>query len=106
MSGPWPDGSKAIPQKRDQSPAPPSSAHALSERKIFPPNTPLAPSPSQQAADVIPVKKMQEMSPAVLNGPVATTLEEQPPLPSTHTLEPPGAPVPPPAKLPADSQMK
>lgn len=103
MSGPWPESSKAIPQKHDQSPAPPSSAHALSERKIFPPATPLAPSPGQQAAGVIPVKKMQEMSPDALNGPVTTTLQEQPPLPRNQTLgpEPPSAPLPAPASLPS-----
>lgn len=60
MSGPWPQGSQAIPQKHDQSPAPPSSAHGISEKRVFPPNTPLVPSPSQQvsaATGTIPVKK-------------------------------------------------
>lgn len=61
MSGPWPEGSKAIPQKHDQSPAPPSSAHAVGEMKIVPPVAALAPSPSQEAAGAtgsIPVKKL------------------------------------------------
>lgn len=61
MSGPWPEGSKAIPQKHDQSPAPPSSAHAVGEMKVVPPVAALAPSPSQEAAGAagtIPVKKM------------------------------------------------
>ncbi|KAK5134145.1 hypothetical protein LTR08_006920 [Meristemomyces frigidus] len=60
MAGPWPEGSKAIPQKHDQSPAPPSSA--ISETKVMPPPVgTLAPSPSQQAIGQpgnIPVKKM------------------------------------------------
>ncbi|KAI7498655.1 hypothetical protein KC357_g139 [Hortaea werneckii] len=47
MAGPWPEGSKAIPQKHDQSPAPPSSA--VSETKVMPPPMgALQPSPSQQ----------------------------------------------------------
>lgn len=60
MAGPWPDGSKAIPQKHDQTPAPPSSA--ISETKVMPPpGGALAPSPSQLAIGQpgnIPVKKM------------------------------------------------
>lgn len=67
MSGPWPDGSKAIPLKHDQtSPAPPASAQSIDNTKIFPPNTPLVPSPSQQAAGAtgsVPVKKMPALSP-------------------------------------------
>jgi hypothetical protein len=62
MSGPWPEGSKAIPQKHDQSPAPPSTAQDIRDKSIFPPATPLAPSHSQQVAaetGSIPVKKMQ-----------------------------------------------
>ncbi|KAI6887191.1 hypothetical protein KC334_g15475, partial [Hortaea werneckii] len=59
MAGPWPEGSKAIPQKHDQSPAPPSSA--VSETKVMPPPMgALQPSPSQQplpGAGTIPVKK-------------------------------------------------
>ncbi|KAK5123161.1 hypothetical protein LTR85_003359 [Meristemomyces frigidus] len=59
MAGPWPEGSKAIPQKHDQSPAPPSSA--ISETKVMPPPVgALAPSPSQQPVGQpgnIPVKK-------------------------------------------------
>lgn len=60
MAGPWPEGSKAIPQKHDQSPAPPSSA--VSETKVMPPPmSALQPSPSQQplpGAGTIPVKKV------------------------------------------------
>lgn len=59
MAGPWPEGSKAIPQKHDQSPALPSSA--MSETKVMPPPMgALQPSPSQMAlpgAGGIPVKK-------------------------------------------------
>ncbi|KAK4543642.1 hypothetical protein LTR36_005287 [Oleoguttula mirabilis] len=59
MAGPWPEGSKAIPQKHDQSPAPPSSA--ISETRVMPPPVgALAPSPSQQPVGQpgnIPVKK-------------------------------------------------
>ncbi|EME49128.1 hypothetical protein DOTSEDRAFT_49448 [Dothistroma septosporum NZE10] len=65
MSGPWPDGSKAIPLKHDQSPAPPASAQSIDNTKIFPPTTPLVPSPSQQAAGAtgsVPVKKMPALS--------------------------------------------
>ncbi|CAK4031548.1 hypothetical protein DOTSEDRAFT_49448 [Lecanosticta acicola] len=60
MSGPWPQGSQAIPQKHDQSPAPPSSAHSIGEKRVFPPHTPLVPSSSQQvsaATGSVPVKK-------------------------------------------------
>lgn len=60
MAGPWPEGSKDIPQKHDQSPAPPSSAHSISDTKVMPPVAALAPSPSQQPAGptrIIPVKK-------------------------------------------------
>ena len=63
MSGPWPDGSKTIPQKQNQSPIPPPPANTIRETKIVPPVTPLAPSPSQQEAaltDTIPVKKMPQ----------------------------------------------
>ncbi|KXT10031.1 hypothetical protein AC579_1227 [Pseudocercospora musae] len=62
MSGPWPEGSKAIPQKHDQSPVPPGSAQSVGDMKVLPPATPLAPSPGQQAAltaGSVPVKKMQ-----------------------------------------------
>lgn len=64
MSGPWPEGSKAIPQKHDQSPAQqplPSSMMARTPSNgpgIFQPN--LAPSPVQVAQSEkgsIPVKK-------------------------------------------------
>ena len=69
MSGPWPSRSNDIPQKHDQaqSPAPPPSSQSVGEQKVFPPVTPLVPSPSQQpatAASSIPVKKMQ-LSPVV-----------------------------------------
>ncbi|KJX92335.1 hypothetical protein TI39_contig5867g00004 [Zymoseptoria brevis] len=98
MSGPWPANAKAIPQKHDQSPAPPSSAHSLNERTILPPATPLAPSPSQQAAGAVgtvPVKKMQELSPklgADLNGApsVQPSAKAQLPRPSPHAQPPPG----------------
>lgn len=66
MSGPWPEGSKAIPKKHDQSPAqlplPPSmvSRTPSNGADIFQPN--LAPSPVQVAQSEkgsIPVKKEQ-----------------------------------------------
>ncbi|EME87963.1 uncharacterized protein MYCFIDRAFT_209666 [Pseudocercospora fijiensis CIRAD86] len=62
MSGPWPEGSKAIPQKQDQSPVPPGSAQSVGDMKVLPPAMPLAPSPGHQAAlnvGSVPVKKMQ-----------------------------------------------
>ena len=66
MSGPWPEGSKAIPQKHDQSPAPPPSSQKVGETKVMPPVAALVPSPmapgqGQQRAgeqSVVPVKKM------------------------------------------------
>jgi len=60
MAGPWPKGSKDIPQKHDQPFVPPSSAHSIGETKVIPPVAALAPSPSQQpigASGMIPVKK-------------------------------------------------
>lgn len=63
MSGPWPAGSKAIPQKTDL----PASSPAMSgvERRVIPPaGAELVPSPSQQGskdgAQNVPVKKMME----------------------------------------------
>ena len=62
MSGPWPAGSKAIPQKHD---LPPSSSPMPGEAKVLPPPGAVMPSPSaaqQQGAIVgpaaIPVKKV------------------------------------------------
>lgn len=61
MAGPWPEGSKSIPQKHDQSPVPPSSAQTVGETKVMPPPFgALTPSPSQQALGQpgnIPIKK-------------------------------------------------
>ncbi|KAK4495556.1 hypothetical protein PRZ48_001221 [Zasmidium cellare] len=65
MSGPWPEGSSAIPQKHSSPAPPPASTHSLVEKKVFPPQTPLVPSPHQQAAAAagnIPVKKLPEES--------------------------------------------
>ena len=68
MSGPWPEGSKAIPQKHDQSPAPPSSSQSVGEKRVLPPVAPLVPSPSQQmhaavtGPQSVPVKKMVEVN--------------------------------------------
>ncbi|KAF2722831.1 hypothetical protein K431DRAFT_265967 [Polychaeton citri CBS 116435] len=64
MSGPWPAGSKAIPEKHDTSPVPPPSSQAIGEKSIFPPTAALAPSPSQQVAGstgTVPVKKSPEV---------------------------------------------
>lgn len=75
MSGPWPEGSRAIPQKSDPSPAPapPASGQVLGEAKIVPSPTAappkLAPSPpslrmqSRDAVSEVPVKKMQDIEP-------------------------------------------
>lgn len=71
MSGPWPESSKTIPQKHDQSPAPqPLPASMLSRTPvavggagILPPN--LAPSPVQVAQGEkgsVPVKKELELT--------------------------------------------
>ncbi|KAF2161837.1 hypothetical protein M409DRAFT_58904 [Zasmidium cellare ATCC 36951] len=63
MSGPWPEGSSAIPQKHQSPAQPPAAVHSLSEKKVFPPETPLVPRPHQQAASTagnIPVKKLPE----------------------------------------------
>lgn len=71
MSGPWPEGSKAIPTKNDQSPAPPSSSQTVGETKILPPVAPLAPSPQSlqmhgtvpgESVGNVPVKKMPEVN--------------------------------------------
>lgn len=65
MSGPWPETSKSIPQKHDQSPAPPSYPHQSSDTKFTPPVA-LAPSPGQAAQSQasgpqsVPVKRMPE----------------------------------------------
>ncbi|KAK4553184.1 hypothetical protein LTR86_009714 [Recurvomyces mirabilis] len=62
MSGPWPAGSKAIPQKHDLPPS--SSSPMLGQAKVVPPPGAVMPSPSalQQSAlvgaAVIPVKKV------------------------------------------------
>lgn len=90
MSGPWPEGSQAIPKKHDQSPAPPSSAHSIAERKVFPPNTPLVPSPGQQAAGAtgsIPVKKMPDSDMGQIL-PRPATDSYSPPAPATTTQMP------------------
>lgn len=70
MSGPWPQATKVIPEKHDQSPAPPPSSHVIGEKTVFPPATPLAPSPGQQTQQTgtIPVKKMQTSPPATIGG--------------------------------------
>ena len=77
MSGPWPEESKVIPQKHDQSPAPPGPPiHSHSnhqhqqggggEETKFTPPVALAPSPGQAAQaqatgpGSVPVKKMPE----------------------------------------------
>lgn len=60
MSGPWPEGSKAIPQKQDPSPATPSSSQTVGETAVMPPVAALTPSPGQQTAagpQGVPVKK-------------------------------------------------
>ena len=70
MSGPWPESSKTIPQKHDQSPAPqPLPATMLSRTpastELLPPN--LIPSPVQVAQGEkgsVPVKKELEAVPA------------------------------------------
>ena len=69
MSGPWPEGSKAIPQKYDQNPAPPSSSgQSVGETKVLPPVAPLVPSPRQQIMQAaatgpgsVPVKRDPEV---------------------------------------------
>lgn len=74
MSGPWPEGSKAIPQKRDQSPAPPSSSQTVGDTKVLPPVASLAPSPAHAVghnSTIIPVKKAPEV-----NGAPMTKLEQ------------------------------
>lgn len=100
MSGPWPSRSNDIPQKQDQaqSPAPPPSAQSVGEQKVFPPVTPLVPSPSQQlatAASSIPVKKMQ-LSPVVSSAEtVSLPPILPPPGPSTQAqLQPQLPPAP------------
>ncbi|KAK5114856.1 hypothetical protein LTR62_002013 [Meristemomyces frigidus] len=60
MSGPWPAGSKAIPQKHD---LPPSSSPIVGDSKILPPPNAVMPSPStaqnpSNVSTVIPVKKL------------------------------------------------
>ena len=68
MSGPWPESSKAIPQKHDQSPQPPFSSQTVGETKVMPPAAPLVPSPSQQmqaaaaGPQSVPVKKMPDVN--------------------------------------------
>ena len=69
MSGPWPESTKTIPQKHDQSPAPqPLPATMLSRTPassgLIPPN--LVPSPVQVAQGEkgsVPVKKEVEAVP-------------------------------------------
>lgn len=68
MSGPWPENSKVIPQKHDQSPAPPGPPvhHRQGSETKFPPPVALVPSPDHAAQaqavgpQSVPVKKMPE----------------------------------------------
>ncbi|USW47982.1 Putative Zinc finger, PHD-type, Zinc finger, FYVE/PHD-type, Zinc finger, RING/FYVE/PHD-type [Septoria linicola] len=99
MTGPWPAGSNHIPQKHDQaqSPAPPPSAQSVGDRKIFPPATPLVPSPGHQSStSSVPVKKMQ-LSPVMSSAPsVSTPPVLPPPAPMQPQVQP--EPQPPPVQ--------
>jgi hypothetical protein len=47
MSGPWPEGSKAIPQKHDRSPAPPPLPTSQSPQNVHPSQVPANPAAQQ-----------------------------------------------------------
>lgn len=66
MSGPWPESTKVIPQKHDQSPAAIPTEAIVSQAKVLPPVAPLVPSPRQHTQHIgpqsVPTKKMPDVN--------------------------------------------